>query len=363
MFGKSPLFWAEKITDISGNATSTHSTLDAAVTMHVEAGDTIIRQTCQRFNYQPGKSQQILMTGSIGSGVTGVTRRIGAFDASNGMFFELDGSTLSVATRKNSVDVLAAQADWNIDRMDGTGPSGVTLDTSKIQIFIIDYERLGTGRVRFGFNINGVTFYSHEFNHANINDTVYISTPNLPMRYEISSTTGTGDLSQICVSVASEGGQQLNGLIQTESTGGTHIDANVANTIYAVIGIRLKLAQIAASVRPISMSMIAETNDDFEWLLLFNPTVAGTFTYADRDDSAVQTAKGVTANTVTGGVHLAGGFASIDSQQVTTSIESSLALGSDIDDVLNEMVLCVRPLSTNADIQATFSWRELSEVT
>lgn len=66
LWDKQPLIWDEEITNGSGNATSTHSVTDSRVRMHVEAGDTIIRQTFMRFNYQPGKSQQAMFTGVIG---------------------------------------------------------------------------------------------------------------------------------------------------------------------------------------------------------------------------------------------------------------------------------------------------------
>ncbi len=48
LYDKAPLFWDESETDVSGNAASTHVAADSLVTMHVEAGDTIIRQTRQR---------------------------------------------------------------------------------------------------------------------------------------------------------------------------------------------------------------------------------------------------------------------------------------------------------------------------
>lgn len=360
LFDKQPLFFDESITNNSGSATSTHSTTDAATTMHVETNDTIIRQTKIRYNYQPGKSQLFYLTGVLGAAVSGVTRRIGAFDANNGLFFELSGSTLSVVKRKATSDTSIAQASWNLDTLDGNGPSGITIDTSKTQIFVIDYEWLGVGRVRFGVIVGGVIIYCHQFLHGNIETSVYISTPNLPIRYEIASTTGTGDLIHICSTVISEGGNERLGVLRTLATGATHVDANATDTVYAVLGIRLKSSHIGASISPIRLSVISETNDDFRWILSYNPTIADTFTYSDISNSCVQGATGATANTVSNlGITIGEGYASTDTQSIEAVVETSLRLGSLIDGTPDELVLSVMPLSSGADIQAAIIWKEL----
>jgi hypothetical protein len=68
------------------------------------------------------------------------------------------------------VNTRVAQADWNQDPLDGTGPSGLTLDSSKAQILYMDIEWLGLGTVRTGFIINGAFVPCHNFDHANLCD-------------------------------------------------------------------------------------------------------------------------------------------------------------------------------------------------
>lgn len=84
LYDKAPLFWNEQTV---GSATSVFDQPNAQTTMTVFApGDLVIRQTKQRFNYQPGKSQLILMTGNLGDPVAGVIKRLGSFDSENGIF-------------------------------------------------------------------------------------------------------------------------------------------------------------------------------------------------------------------------------------------------------------------------------------
>ena len=104
------------------------------------------------------------------------------------------------------------------------------------------------------------------------------------------------------------------------------------------------------------------------WELILNPTVAGTFTYADVTNSALQRALGVTANTVTNGTPIAAGFiesggASAGGGGSTNSIfQNALRLGSAIDGTPDEMVLTVMPVGGTSGVGAegSIAWRELS---
>jgi hypothetical protein len=85
-----------------------------------------------------------------------------------------------------TVDTKVAQQDWNIDRCDGTGPSGFVLDINKIQMAYMDYSWYGAGKVRFGFkDQDGEVVYVHEFVHNNKFTESYMRSGNLPGRYEV----------------------------------------------------------------------------------------------------------------------------------------------------------------------------------
>jgi len=268
------------------------------------------------------------------------------------------------------VDTSVAMTDWNTDTMDGNGPSGIALDFNKTQIYIVDFEWLGVGRVRMGFVHNGSIIYCHEFMNSNVLDKVYMSKPNLPLRYSIENdgTAGADSLVHICGTVISEGGSQELGIVRYASTNGTHIDANTENLIYAIIGVRLKSTHLAAAIKLQRLAIQIQTgSENGEWILLFNPTVAGTFTYVDETNSAVQVARGATANTVTNGTSMDGGFAQsltggAGSGGATETVENAVLLGSAIDGTRDEFVLCWRPTGgTNGhDIEGSMHWREFS---
>lgn len=375
IFDNQPLFWDESLESGAG-ITSSHSTDTASTTISstLNTAGKFTRQTFMSFNYQPGKSQLILMTGvlDLSGGGTGVQRRVGLFNDDNGLFFEDDEGTVKVVRRTNvtgtPADNKVAQSSWNVDVMDGSGPSGVTVDWTKTQIFCIDFEWLGVGRVRMGLVIDGIVYTVHEFLNANVLDKVYMSTANLPLRFQM-ITTGSSPASTFgcnCSTVISEGGSTDLGILRYKSTAGTHVDANTENIVYAILGIRLKSTHLGAVVKLVNVSLAEhQGSNHYEWTLILNPTVAGTFTYGNETNSAVQTATGATANTVTGGTIIDGGFASSAQKggiATAQEIENALRLGADIAGTPDEIVLCVRPVggSTNLDIEGAITWREIS---
>ena len=356
-----------------GSTTSTHSVARASTTIGVAASTAgkRVRQTFRRFNYQPGKSQLAFLTAVMGDHGTGIRAEVGLVDDNNGLYFYSDDGVIGVGVRSSvsgsPVDTELPQSSWNMDKMNGAGaaqgnPSGIKMRPDKAQILVIDYEWLGVGTVRFGVVIDGYIHYVHRQNHANIIESVYMSTPNLPVRYSIENdgTGGAAELEHICSTVIAEGGMEDVGRQLYVSTGGAHLDANSADTLYAAIGIRLKSTHLDSTVLLNSVSMMSESVADFEWVLLMNPTVAGTFTYSDVTNASIQRALGATANTVTGGYALGGGY-QVGGNSGSFSVPESptLLIGSAIDGTPDEMVLCVRPLAANLDIQSSLTLREM----
>ena len=376
LYDKQPLFWDEAVS--GATETSVHSTTEASTVMTVNAAsDYVIRQTKMRFNYQPGKSQEVLCSFTLGTGVANVVKRVGYFNSStvapyntsyDGIYLEQDGGTQSIVQSKSGTASSIAQASWNIDPMDGTGPSGVTIDWSKSQILFIDFEWLGVGRVRVGFVVDGNIYYAHEFLNANGITSVYMTSPNHSVRYEIRSTGGVGSLRHICSSVASEAGSEALGRVQSVNTAGTHLDASTENTTYALIGIRLKSTHFDSVLRILDEAVqIQTTSHQAIWSLYYNPTVAGTFTYSPITNSSVEVATGVTANTVSGGTLLASGFVESAGSKdggagsFVGSIDNALRLGASIDGTPDEFVLAVTPIagSSNVEVEGSLTWREL----
>jgi hypothetical protein len=349
---KQPLFWDDQLISGSGGA-SNYNTNQASTSLEVGAAACRrARQTFRRFNYQPGKSQLVIQTGVMGTAATGIKRKIGLFDDKNGLFFDQQsdgmGVTVRTFTSGSAVDTRVLQANWNIDKMNGTGASGITLDFTKTQIFFFDFEWLGVGTVRFGFFVDGKPYYCHHVNNANILGRVYMSTPNLPLRYEIEND-GTGSATSmvhICSTVISEGGLKDTGFPFAVDRDATALTTNNNTSIYPLLGIRLKSGNLGSYIKLLDLSVTCTSTASYNYMLILNPTIVGTaLTWTDLTNSSCQIMNTSTnATTVTGGTKL---FSKVSSQgnsggQSADSLNSDFALGSTIAGVSDIVLLCVQ---------------------
>lgn len=303
----------------AASASSVHSTATGVNTLAVtaNASDVAILQSRPYIRYQPGKSQLIAITGLIGAAAAGVTKRWGLFDANNGIFLEQRGTSglyfvLRTSTGGSPSDSNAvAQASWNLDTMDGNGASGISINVERTQILIVDLQWLGVGRVRVGFDVDGVIVYAHEFLNANTSFTLpYMKTANLPLRYEIRSDgSAGGSTGAVCSAVISEGGFEnqrgLNHAIAA-TTGRTPTSRR------AILSIR-PLATFnglvnRATITPLDYSAVATGTNIVTLIeIVYNPTftTAGgalTWTQADSDSFVEYSVHGdANAGAFTGG--------------------------------------------------------------
>jgi hypothetical protein len=285
----------------------------------------IIRETTKVMTYQPGKSLFILNTFVMQPAKENLRQRVGYFGANNGIFLQQSSNTVSFVERSSVtgsvIDTLVNQQDWNVDKMDGTGPSLMTLDLSKAQILWMDIEWLGLGTVRCGFVIDGKLIHCHSFHHANIISTTYITTASLPLRYEIKNigtVSGGSTLKQICSSVVSEGGYELRGRQQAISTPITAPKTlATAGTYYPVISIRLKSTALDAVVILTALSMLGTGNGiNFAWRVTAGATVTTVSWTSAGNDSAVEYT--ISGTATTGGRVLASGFFNSSNQASPT---------------------------------------------
>lgn len=378
-YDNSPLLWESSIANNSGSATVTHLPNEAATLLTVGANDVIVRQTRGYYRYQPGKSQLIMMTFGGTTLTANVIRRVGYFDGNNGIFYQVSSSVLSFVQRSSvsgaAIDTSIPQSSWNLDKLDGTGASGLTLDPTKSQILIIDLEWLGVGRVRCGFVIDGRPVYVHQFLNANTLASSYMTTANLPLRYEITAlvgVAGTHTLTQICNQIASEGGFELeNGFPFSFSNGVTTISVT---TRRPVMSIRPRaLFNSIANRGNILPENVAIYSDDVTayWEVVYGGTLTGP-AFANIDATYSMTEGDVAATAITGGVTIASGFSpagaiGVNNQpgQVSREIVSKLPLSLNIagahpttplTDVLS---IVVTSIGAATDISAEISWREL----
>jgi hypothetical protein len=277
--GKKTIVWNELAV---GAATATHVANQSSVAFATSAanGDKFTRSSKKLTLYTPGTSILCFMTGVFGVGAVGSSQRIGIFNAANGVFFEQKDGVMGVVIRSNTsgtpVNNRVARADWNMDKMDGTGASGVTLDFSKTQIMVMDLEWLGVGRVRCGFVHRGRFYISHEFYHNNELTTVYMKSAILPITYEVQNTaasTALSDFRQICSSVIVEGQETVSKIPRAVNNGVT-ARATTTTTGIPLISLKLQTSVVGQTMlRPSSTDVMAIGSRDHLFELHYGGTL------------------------------------------------------------------------------------------
>lgn len=361
-FDKQPLIWDEVLTS-GGTSTHNANTNSVDMTLPTTSGASVVRQTFRRIRYNPSRTVQVLMSGNIGAGKTNVRKRIGQFDTLDGLFFEQDGTTTYVvrrtATSGAAVDTRVAQANWNIDKFDGTGVSEITIDFSKHQLFFIQYAFQGFGDIAYGFYLDGKVRFCHRETIANVISVPSLRTAHLPARLEITNTgtsASSTTMSYNSFAIKNEGkDSEQEGQARSYSSAPVK---TVGTTTVPVLTIRLGTSFQRAIVDLVKTSIFVQTVDEVIWSVHLNPTLTGatfalTSSYVQIDTAATAQSGGTE---LISGV-LGQGAASADlSQDLLMAINSflgvSLAATSSI------LTLSARSRAGNADVLSTIVWKE-----
>lgn len=361
-------YWDESLT---GGATSTHDANlgEVVLTVGTASGDKVIRQTYQRFHYTKGNAQQIIFTSRFGTGAAGVRKRVGQFDIYNGLFFEQNGTDFRVVIRSSvsgsAVDTVVSQADWNLDKLDGTGESGFNLDADKHIIFFINYAWLGSGTVFFGVYNGGEKITCHKFQFSNIIETFYSQSAELPLRYEIENllaNASSHSLIQGCASVKTLGETPRLGQVKIIDSGTTTISVSATDKVCA--GIRLAPSAVkGAAIKTVGFSIHPVSgNSVLYYQILLRSTLTGATWAAFSDVTETL------SNTPThaGGILIASGYLTLSNALGTqvslrvSQLENDKWLGYSINETPDSLILVARTTSGTGSILFSGTFEELT---
>ena len=365
-YAKNDLF--SESTATGGNVTYSANSSTVELNVTTSSGSEVVRQTYRSFSYQPGKSLLVLNTFVMPTANENQRIRIGYFNTENGVFLERDGTTVYIVRRTYvtgvAVDTRVAQADWNGDKLNGTGDSGLTLDLTKAQIFWEDFEWLGVGSVRAGFVINGQVIICHTFQNANNLTSVYMTTAILPVRYEITNTgiSTAATLKQICSTVISEGGYEKR--VATDVVRMTTANTNIGVNFVPLMSIRLASGRTGAVVIPDGYSVLptATSTVTFEVAMIKNATLTGASWTASPSANVEQD---LSATALTGGTIIFSSYVVASTQSSApiangTDYNWDLQLGATLAGVSDTYTIAVRALSGTHDAIGTMAFWDLT---
>ncbi|MDX1643433.1 MAG: hypothetical protein R3244_03640 [Thermoanaerobaculia bacterium] len=358
LFDKQPLVYVE---DVQNGGSSTHLPNESSTRMDVTTttNSRVIRQSRAYIPYQPGRSQYAILTGVIGAAVANLRRRMGYFDANNGVYLEQNGTTDVAFTLRSFVTGVVdnskriTQANWNIDPLDGSGPSGKTLDLTKFIVMFTEFGWLGGAGVKVGLFIEGQPIYVHEFD-LEANTTVFLSTPSLPVRWEIENlAAASGSMKHTCAVVFSEGGFDPQGAVTSEPTTSA---ITVGTTETALIAVRLRSAYARGTLIPLSASGQVTSIDEVIFRVRIRSTITGgTWVTSDTGQSEFQLNPAFS-----GGIKIATFFANDNGGSIDAPmLENALRVAANFAGTADTLVLTAQNDSATANVLGQLTWKEV----
>jgi hypothetical protein len=354
----------------SGTASITFLANEGCVQASVgsASGDIATLESFKVMPFQTGKSLQIMNRFVLAPAKQNLRQRVGYFSRQNGVYLELENNTAYIVFRSyvsgSVVNTRIAQNDWNIDQLNGDGPSDFTLNLAMAQHFWIEMSSAG-GSVRVGFTVDGYYVPVHQVNNTNNTNSAFFTTVSLPIRYEIENlgnTTGSSALKKLNDTVLANGGYARLTEKFTASTAGT---VTVGESFTPLVAIRLASGRTDAVITTYEINIYPTSADDFEWALVRNPTtlIGGSWAALPPKNNVEYN---TTATSMSGGQELLEGFFGSTNQNVIPMSDESgdnfaYQLGRTNADtpVSDVFVLCCRVLTGEGTVKASLSWHDI----
>ena len=337
-------------------------------------GSKVVRQTRQVMRYTSGRQNTLTFSVRLEMPVVGVRRRFGLFDGSDGFYFEdsgtLDGNGLPeyavVLTSTASGSLVTERItrnNWNGDKLDGAGPSGITANPLAQQMISVEYEWYGAGQIVFSYIINGLPRVIHVFNTGNRLLFPWSRTPFLPIRLELENfggAAGTHHLYQGSNSVLVEGRLVKQGIPSNILTPLAGIDLDKAYTFYPVVSVRMKPTALEGII--LLSNFVANTldNTDIYYKVLRNATINGTWVDNPQPNAFTQYNYTSSTTEVTDGVQIDSGFITAGSAvRVELSKDADLQLGRGSMGTVSDIItIAIASKIANKKAVASLSWIE-----
>lgn len=157
------------------------STFQLAGTIAINANSNTVTGTNTRFSAQLAAGDRIV--------IRGMTHVVTDITSDTLMYVAPDYrgvNNLTEAKITKTIDLIVPQENWNLDPLNGSGPSGYSIDVTKMQMIGIQHTWYGAGFIDFMLRgPDGNYVFAHRFRNSNVNSEAYMRTGNQPVRYEV----------------------------------------------------------------------------------------------------------------------------------------------------------------------------------
>lgn len=161
-----------------------------------------------------------------------VNQHCGFVNTTDNLGVGFNGLNFGIRYTEGGNETFVNQADFNIDKLDGTGPSGFNINPQKINVPRVAFVWHGGLPLTIEMAVNQEMVPVHTFDFSNVIDETHLENPHLPVGVWIERTSGTG--SAISMRTGSWRGGSIAGSSEENSddwTAWTKLDAAITGEV------------------------------------------------------------------------------------------------------------------------------------
>ena len=295
-------------TSVTGSGTATQANSMLVLQTGAAASSSATMTSKYYLHYQAGQGACGLFTAIYTTGVANSTQIAGIGDSVDGFFFGYNGTLFGILHRNNSVDTWISQANWNVDKANGTTQSGINLDPTKGNVYKVQFQWLGFGNINFFIeNKNdGSLTLVHTIQYANSNTVPSLSNPTLPMMSQVINTTNATNLTMKHGSFSA----YIEGLVSNideRNNIGFNKTVNTRTNILTLKNVttyQSKSNKVIMYPDFISIYNSSGANTDGLFTLILNTTLGGSPSYTNIDANTSVASYDTAGTTTTGGIQI-----------------------------------------------------------
>lgn len=184
------------LTSTSNGGSATQANSMGVLSTSTASNGTAKITTRKAMRYCPGIGGLVRFTALFSKGAANSEQIIGLGDDVDGFFFGYNGTQFSILRMQNGTSNWTAQSAWNVDKMDGNGPSGIMLNTQYGNVYTIQYQWLGFGVINFYItsSTTGQPVLVHRINYPNTAAVPSIYNPCLPLMASVANNGNSTNL-------------------------------------------------------------------------------------------------------------------------------------------------------------------------
>jgi len=257
--------------------------------------------------YNPGQGGVCKFTALFTEGAAGTQQEVGLGDNTDGLFVGFNGVEFIINRRQGGSNNFVNQSSFNMDTLDGDGPSGMILDTSKMNVFKIQFQWLGAGNLFFNIEdpVTGRFIMFHTIRYANNFIRPSLDNPTFPLRVFVDNGATVLD---IVTKVGSMGGF-TEGIVRDDGpiNFSAVLGTAVSTTIIPVLSIRNKTTYQTkvnkVLIKLLNIGIINTGGKELLAQLILNGSLTdASFSSIDTNTSVME--EDSSASAITGGINL-----------------------------------------------------------